>query len=45
MTTVIVRISHDNRGRLFLALFQGFPLLGSPPITLVSHEALTGTRE
>ena len=45
MTTIIMRTSHDTRGQLFLALFQGFPILGKLPITLVSHEAPTGTRK
>ena len=45
MTTVIMRTSDDNRGQLFLALFQGFPFLGNLPITLVFHEAPTGTQE
>lgn len=37
--------THDTRGRSFLALFQGFPILGKLPITLVFHEAPTGTRK
>lgn len=45
MTTVIMHTSDDNRGQLFLALFQGFPFLGNLPITLVFHEAPTGTQE
>lgn len=45
MTTIIMRTSDDNRGQLFLALFQGFPFLGNLPITLVFHEAPTGTQE
>ena len=45
MTTVIMSTSHDNRGQLFVALFQGFPILGNLPITLVLHEAPTGTQE
>lgn len=45
MTTVIMRTSHDNPAQLFLALFQGFPSLGSLPVTLVSHEAPTDTQE
>ena len=45
MTTVIMRTSDDNRGQLFLALFQGFPFLGNLPITLIFHEAPTGTQE
>ncbi|MFQ6206578.1 hypothetical protein [Bifidobacterium dentium] len=45
MTTIIMRTTDDNRGQLFMALFQGFPFLGSLPITLVFHEAPTGTRE
>ena len=45
MTTIIMHTSDDNRGQLFLALFQGFPFLGNLPITLVFHEAPTGTQE
>lgn len=45
MTTIIMNTSDDNRGQLFLALFQGFPFLGNLPITLVFHEAPTGTQE
>ena len=45
MTTIIMRTTDDNRGQLFLALFQGFPFLGNLPITLVFHEAPTGTQE
>jgi hypothetical protein len=45
MTTIIMRTTNDNRGQLFLALFQGFLSLGSLPVTLVFHEAPTGTRE
>ena len=45
MTTVIMRTTDDNRGQLFLALFQGFPFLGTLPITLVFHEAPTGIQE
>ncbi|MDH7884580.1 hypothetical protein [Bifidobacterium catenulatum] len=45
MTTIIMRTSDDNRGQLFLALFQGFPFLGNLPITLVFHEAPTGIQE
>ena len=45
MTTVIMRTTDDNRGQLFLALFQGFPFLGNLPITLVFHEAPTGIQE
>ena len=45
MTTVIMRTTDDNRGQLFLALFQGFPFLGNLPITLIFHEAPTGTQE
>lgn len=45
MTTIIMRTSDDNRGQLFLALFQGFPFLGNLPITLIFHEAPTGTQE
>ena len=44
MTTIIMRTSDDNRGQLFLALFQGFQFLGNLPITLVFHEAPTGTQ-
>ena len=44
MTTIIMRASDDNRGQLFLALFQGFQFLGNLPISLVFHEAPTGTR-
>lgn len=45
MTTIIMHTSDDNRGQLFLALFQGFPFLGNLPITLIFHEAPTGTQE
>ena len=45
MTTIIMNTSDDNRGQLFLALFQGFPFFGNLPITLVFHEAPTGTQE
>ena len=45
MTTIIMHTSDDNRGQLFLALFQGFPFLGNLPITLVFHEAPTGIQE
>ena len=45
MTTVIMRTSDDNHMWSFLALFQGFPFLGNLPITLVFHEAPTGTQE
>ena len=44
MTTVIMHTTDDNRGQLFLALFQGFRCLGNLPITLVLHEAPTGTQ-
>lgn len=44
MTTIIMRTSDDNRGQLFLALFQGFQFLGNLPITLVFDEAPTGTQ-
>lgn len=44
MSTIIIRASDDNRGQLFLALFQGFQFLGNLPITLVFHEAPTGTQ-
>lgn len=45
MTTIIMRTSDDNRMWSFLAFFQGFPFLGNLPITLVFHEAPTGTQE
>ena len=45
MTTIIMRTSDDNRMWSFLALFQGFHFLGNLPVTLVSHEAPTGTQE
>ena len=45
MTTVIMRTSDDNRGQLFLALFQGFPILENLPISLVFRKAPTGTQE
>lgn len=45
MTTIIMRTSDDNRMWSFLAFFQGFPFLGNLPITLVFHEAPTGTRK
>lgn len=45
MTTIIMHTKHDNRMWSFLALFQGFPILGNLPITLVFHEAPTGTQE
>ena len=45
MTTVIMRTSDDNRMWSFLALFQGFQFLGNLPVTLVFHEAPTGTQE
>ena len=45
MTTIIMRTSHDNRDRLFLALFQGFLSLGNLSVTLIFHEAPTGTRK
>ena len=45
MTTIIMRASDDNRGQLFLALFQVFQFLGNLPITLVFHEAPTGTQK
>ena len=45
MTTIIMNTSDDNRGQLFLALFQGFLSLGNLPVTLVFHEAPTGTQE
>lgn len=45
MTTIIMRTSHDNRIRSFLALFQGFQFWGGLPITLVFHEAPAGTQK
>ena len=45
MATIIMRTSHDNPSQLFLALFQGFRFLGNLPVTLVFHEAPTGTQE
>ena len=45
MTTIIMRTSDDNHMWSFLAFFQGFPILGNLPITLVFHEAPTGTRK
>ena len=45
MTTVIMRTSDDNRGQLFLALFQGFHFLENLPISLVFHEVPTGTQK
>ena len=45
MTTIIMRTSDDNRMWSFLALFQGFQFLGNLPVTLVFHEAPTGTQE
>ena len=45
MTTIIMRSSHDNRVWSFLALFQGFPILRNLPISLILHEAPTGTRK
>ena len=45
MTTIIMRTSDDNRGQLFLALFQGFLSLGNLSVTLIFHEAPTGTRK
>ena len=45
MTTIIMRTSDDNRGQLFLVLFQGFQFLGNLPISLVFHEAPTGTQK
>ena len=45
MTTIIMHTSDDNRMWSFLAFFQGFPFLGNLPITLVFHEAPTGTRK
>lgn len=45
MTTIIMRTSHDNRGQLFVALFQGFPILGKLPISLVFAEEPTDTRK
>ena len=40
-----MRTSDENRGQLFLALFQGFQFLGNLPISLVFHEAPTGTQK
>ena len=45
MTTIIMRTSDDTHMWSFLAFFQGFPILGNLPITLVFHEAPTGTRK
>ena len=45
MTTIIMNTSDDNHMWSFLAFFQGFPILGNLPITLVFHEAPTGTRK
>jgi hypothetical protein len=45
MTTIIMRTSDDNRMWSFLALFQGFQFSGNLPISLVFHEASTGTRK
>lgn len=45
MTIAIMRTSDDNRGQLFLALFQGFQFLGNLTITLVFHEVPTGTQK
>ena len=45
MTTIIMRTSDDNRMWSFLALFQGFQFLENLPVTLVFHEAPTGTQE
>ena len=45
MTTVIMRTSDDNHMWSFLALFQGFPILGNLPISLVFRKAPTGTQE
>lgn len=45
MTTIIMRTSHDNCDRLFSALFQGFLSLGNLSVTLIFHEAPTGTRK
>jgi len=45
ITTIIMRASDDNRGQLFSALFQGFRFLGNLLITLVFHEAPTGTQK
>ncbi|MFR0568217.1 hypothetical protein ACLUXI_00575 [Bifidobacterium apri] len=44
MATVIMHASDDNRMWSFLALFQGFQFLGNLPISLVFHEASTGTQ-
>lgn len=45
MTIAIMRTSDDNRVWSFLALFQGFHFLGNLPISLVFHEAPTGTQK
>ena len=45
MTTIIMRTSDDNSPWSLLALFQGFPILGKLPISLVFAEEPTGTRE
>ena len=45
MTTIIMRTSDNNRGQLFLALFQGFQFLGTLPISLVFHEVPTDTQK
>ena len=45
MATIIMRTSQDNPSQLFFALFQGFLFWGNLPITLVFHEAPTGTQE
>lgn len=45
MTTIIMRASDDNHMWSFLALFQGFPILGNLPISLVFRKAPTGTQE
>ena len=41
----IISATDDNHMWSFLAFFQGFPILGNLPITLVFHEAPTGTRK
>ncbi|UIP48884.1 hypothetical protein LZF93_06130 [Bifidobacterium longum] len=45
MTTIIMHTSDDNHMWSFLALFQGFPILGNLPISLVFRKAPTGTQE
>ena len=45
MTTIIMRTSDDNCLWLFLAYFRQFQFLENLLITLVFHEAPTGTRK